>query len=165
MIATTSDRGKAHVISGGSDEMMSTKPTQYDIITTVCRGRNLVAKDKSLLTGRATTSDPYVKIYYMSSLYGKTATIQKTLNPIWSETFEFTIESDQLESNKNIEFKIFDYDYLSKDDPMGIVYVHIPIDNMNNKIVSWYPVVAGYGSKQCKNATGELLIELEVRPH
>jgi hypothetical protein len=44
---------------------------------------------------------------------------------------------------------------------MGTVFVKIP-STLNKKITGWYPVENGEGQTYCRNATGELKVEVEV---
>jgi hypothetical protein len=133
-----------------------------EIIVTICEGRDLVAKDKNMF-GRPTTSDPYVKLSLGRNKLGKTSIIKKTLDPNWgNETFRLSVAPRSLEVTKSIECRIFDYDAMSSDDAMGTVFVPIP-RTRNTNIGKWYPVERGEDINFCKNATGELLVEVEVR--
>ena len=145
------------------------KEETYDIIVAILRGRDLVAKDTNLLTGRPTTSDPYVVIYYTGREIGRTSTAMKTLHPIWGENrmgevFSVTVNSNQLEKCDTIVLRIFDQDILSNDDPMGRVVLSLPAKPPMTKISKWCPVRNDYSENECIDATGELLVEVEVRP-
>ena len=136
----------------------------------VGKGRNLVAKDCSLLR-KAKTSDPYVIIHYNQREIGRTKTIYKNcLSPDWqNEKFEinFNIKEAQeliLEhktaKSKMIEFCIMDEDLITSSDSMGIVQVAVPQLGGVLRTESWYRVTTGIPKTReyCKNATGELQI-------
>jgi Ca2+-dependent lipid-binding protein len=122
-----------------------------------------VAKDKNIFLGRSTSSDPYVKIKFGNKRVGHTNIIKKTLDPVWvNQSFQLGILAKSIEIYKNIECHIFDHDHMSADDPMGTLYIPVPT-LQNRKITNWYPVKAGHGGNVCCNATGELLVEVEVQ--
>eukprot|EP00980_Cylindrotheca_fusiformis_P015710 scaffold4531_cov103-Cylindrotheca_fusiformis.AAC.4 len=129
----------------------------------ILEGRSLVPKDKNIF-GRRTTSDPYVMIYHAGNHIGQTGVVWKNLNPVWfDEHFVFPI-SRGLAGFDTVELRLFDRDIFSADDIMGSVFVPIPRD-VNTKIRTWYPVVCGrVGKCFCRNATGNVKIEIELRP-
>ena len=138
------------------------KPQFLDLVVTVQEGRELVAKDSNIW-GKAVSSDPYVEVCHGQNRLGKTAIVKKTLNPVWTdETFEISVLPRMIDYFKTVEFNIFDHDKLSANDPMGTVYVPIPTMR-NRKIRKWYRVEKGEGDNYCRNATGELLIEIELK--
>mmetsp|Transcript_129936 Transcript_129936/g.193425 ORF Transcript_129936/g.193425 Transcript_129936/m.193425 type:complete len:315 (+) Transcript_129936:98-1042(+) len=125
-------------------------------------GRNLVAKDTNIF-GRPTTSDPYVKVYHGPHKLGKTSIIKKTLDPVWdNEIFRIPVVPRALDVHRNIECNVYDHDNLSSDDPMGTVYIPIP-KHKNEKIADWHRVERGEGANFCKDAKGEIFVEVEVR--
>jgi hypothetical protein len=133
-----------------------------EIKISILKGRDLVAKDTNIF-GRHTTSDPYVKVHHGPNKLGKTAIIKKTLDPEWkNENFRVAVVPRALDVYRTIECNIFDHDNLSSDDPMGTVFVPIP-SQRNFKAARWYPVEKGEGDNHCRNAKGELLVEVEVR--
>lgn len=140
--------------------------TALDIIevkVNILEGRGLVAKDKNLF-GRSTTSDPYVKIFHANNYIGKTAIVWKTLNPMWkNQRFCIAAIPNVLDSYDMIECNIYDHDTLSTDDSMGTVLIPIP-RRFHEKVRMWYPVEKGKGGDYCRNATGDLHVEVEVQP-
>lgn len=133
-----------------------------DVKVKVLQGRNLVAKDKNIW-GRHISSDPYVVLHHGPNKIGKTTIIRKTLDPTWHEqSFHISVVPRTVAVYNTIECQIFDHDKLSSDDPMGMVFVPIPTQS-NSKVVRWYPVEKGEGENNCQNATGDLLIEIEIR--
>ena len=140
----------------------------------VVAGKNLVAKDRSLLLRKAKTSDPYVIVRYNHKVIGQTKTIYKNcVSPHWSyETFRIFFNADQAQelirlhktttSTKPppmIEFCIMDEDQSSAPDPMGVVHIPVPLGDVM-RTEAWYPVTKGIPNtpEYCRNATGELHI-------
>eukprot|EP00980_Cylindrotheca_fusiformis_P015714 scaffold4531_cov103-Cylindrotheca_fusiformis.AAC.8 len=133
----------------------------------ILEGRSLVPKDKRIF-GRQKTSDPYIMIYHAGNHIGQTGVVRKSLNPVWSDNhFVFPIVPRALAIFDTVELRLFDRDRFSTDDIMGTVFVPIP-RIMDMKISTWYPVVCGrVGNFFCRNATGKVKIEIELRtlPH
>jgi hypothetical protein len=69
-------------------------------------GSNLIVAD-------LISSDPYCEIS-VQGLTQTSAVIPKQLNPVWNQTFCFYTESPH-----NVFFKVWDFDSLGKNDPMG----------------------------------------------
>lgn len=83
----------------------------------ILRGVNLAAMDTNLIA--ANSSDPYCEVYVNGTKIGWTPTQFGTLNPIWGGSMStFRIEGG---GGTKIEIKLFDYDELTADDPMGTV--------------------------------------------
>jgi hypothetical protein len=137
--------------------------TQYlQVRVTILEGRNLVAKDKNFW-GKKVSSDPYVKVFHGPNKMGKTCIVKKTLDPKWDDqTFVLNVIPRALDVYKTIECSIFDHDQLSTDDSMGTCFVNIP-NSLNSKHTSWYQVEKGEGKHYCRNAKGELKVEIELR--
>jgi Ca2+-dependent lipid-binding protein len=122
----------------------------------------LTSKDTNKFV-RSTTSDPYFKVNYGHNRVGQTCIVSKTLDPVWEhQSFRLGILAKSIEYYKIVECHIFDHDHMSADDPMGTLYIPVPTLR-NIKITSWYPVKKGEGENFCHNATGELLVEVELR--
>jgi C2 domain len=135
-----------------------------EVRVSILEGRDLVAKDKNIW-GKKVSSDPYVKVYHGPNKVGRTSIVKKTLDPKWDsnvEAFSMSVLPRALDVYKTIECNIFDHDKLSTDDAMGTCYVKIPAA-LNTKIVDWYRVEKGEGNNYCRNASGMLKVEVEVR--
>lgn len=86
---------------------------------TIIRARNLIAADSG------GTSDPYVRMHVggKDSSGQKTTVKNKTLNPVWNETFEFDIGSDERKEVLTIE--CFDKDIIGSDDSLGKFFIEL----------------------------------------
>ena len=126
----------------------------------VIQGRNLVAKDTNIF-GRPTASDPYVLVDYGHTRMGTTQIINKTLDPVWNSEFRLGILSKTTEHYTTIHCHIYDHDHMSSDDSMGTVVVPIPPIGQRSR--QGYPVTKGDGQHFCHDATGDLMVEVEVR--
>ena len=67
-------------------------------------------------------SDPFVRVFLMPGNHKelKTKVIKKNLNPLFNEVFKFVISLDEVK-RKTVVFQVFDWDKVSKTDPMGEV--------------------------------------------
>ncbi|ELR18265.1 C2 domain containing protein [Acanthamoeba castellanii str. Neff] len=86
-------------------------------------GKNLVSADSNGY------SDPYVVIAVAGEEkknFKKTATIKKTLNPVWNESFEFELGSTP--THRQVTFHVYDWDMLSSDDSLG--NISLPVDDL-----------------------------------
>jgi Ca2+-dependent lipid-binding protein len=124
---------------------------------TIMQGTGLVAKDRNYFMGKKTSSDPYVEVYastseMISTYIGKTATIDKTVDPIWNERFDLEPRRD----NPKVTLKIWDEDYLSEPDAMGVVKIEIP--TKPGDTTEWYDIP----ESSAKNASGKLQVRLET---
>ena len=113
-----SQRAKNVITKTESLTTMFDKPSPSPVLEQVYwtevrieRGKDLAVKD---ISG---TSDPYIKIFYGSEEKYITSVVEKTLNPIWNETFTFF--TDDL--NIPLVFQIYDRDRIGRDETMGSV--------------------------------------------
>lgn len=131
----------------------------------IIQGKDLVPKDRNLM-GKKNSSDPYIKVFGGKTPLGRTKTIQKSLNPVWNEKFELILGADdanyilKMTGGVQMEFRIFDEDKRSEDDPMGTVLV--PLRPLEPPTTEWYPVTKGTGPFYCKNATGQIQIRITI---
>ena len=85
------------------------------LIVNILKAVDLPAKD---LCG---TSDPYVKIYLLPDRKKfQTRVHRKTLNPTFSESFQFPVPYDELAVRK-LHMSVFDFDRFSRHDMIGEV--------------------------------------------
>lgn len=96
---------------GGSFRESSAAESTGTLKILLKKGVGLKAAD---LNGK---SDPYV-IVKCGGLEQRTKTIQKTLDPVWNETLDFTGSLQQF-LRTGMLLKCFDRDFLTRDDPLG----------------------------------------------
>lgn len=90
------------------------------LLVNIIKAVNLPAKD---LCG---TSDPYVKIYLLPDRKKfQTRVHRKTLNPTFSESFQFPVPYDELPVRK-LHMSVFDFDRFSRHDMIG----EVVLDNL-----------------------------------
>lgn len=90
------------------------------LLVNILKAVNLPAKD---LCG---TSDPYVKIYLLPDRKKfQTRVHRKTLNPTFSESFQFPVPYDELPVRK-LHMSVFDFDRFSRHDMIG----EVVLDNL-----------------------------------
>ena len=98
-------------------------PMMKAITISILEGRNLAPKDINIY-GKATSSDPYVKVWHGQNRLGKTKIIKKTLNPKWEgATFHTSALSNMLclDGYKEFQLKVYDHDYMGRDDVSSLV--------------------------------------------
>lgn len=144
----------------------------FSITLKILEGRDLVAKDRSLL-GKRTTSDPWVEVFLGDKNYGhKTEVIPKTLDPSWNASFKIMLMGDHardvLKHTNPFRLVIWDKD-LAIDDCMGVVDIDLRDTDMSEP--KWMPVAKGdpyhrpKGQRihYCKNASGDLLVQYTIK--
>jgi Ca2+-dependent lipid-binding protein len=140
----------------------------------IIQGEDLIAKDRSM-TGRRTTSDPYVKVYLGGKCYGhNTKVVLKDLNPVWNDSFKILVAGKQLQEMLRhpypLRLVIFDEDKtFTEDDLMGVVDVPLKVESNANP--KWKRVRPGEEEKPedetvphfwCHNAQGKLKIQMNL---
>ncbi|XP_066259121.1 synaptotagmin-9-like [Euwallacea similis] len=73
------------------------------------------------------TCDPYVKLHLLPDRKKKyqTKVHRKSLNPVFNETFIFSVTSQELES-RYLQLSVFDFDRFARHDLIG----HVTVDNL-----------------------------------
>lgn len=90
------------------------------LLVDILKAVDLPAKD---LCG---TSDPYVKVYLLPDRKKfQTRVHRKTLNPTFSESFQFPVPYDELAARK-LHMSVFDFDRFSRHDMIG----EVELDNL-----------------------------------
>ncbi|XP_053976419.1 synaptotagmin-10-like [Hylaeus volcanicus] len=88
------------------------------LVVKVLEARELPVKD---VTG---SSDPYIKIYLLPDSKKKyhTKVHRKNLNPVFNETFIFSVSYEELRE-RYLQFSVYDFDRFSRHDLIGQVVV------------------------------------------
>ncbi|PVD32951.1 hypothetical protein C0Q70_08398 [Pomacea canaliculata] len=130
--------------------MISRQTTLY---LRVSEAKNLLAKD---FNGK---SDPYCVIKVDNVVIARTATVYKTLNPLWGEEFVLHMPS----GFQNLSLYVYDADKVSGDDIIGTV--SITKEMLNNQrnlkgLESWFPLQKANKDLEIQ---GEILLEYGIR--
>ena len=94
-------------------------PKSITMRLNIHKAEKLAAADK---TG---TSDPLVKVFWHhKNVY--TTTVKKfTLNPVWNESFDITVDFETSMEYGQIRFEVYDRDLVGKDDFLGRVVIRL----------------------------------------
>eukprot|EP00825_Cyclidium_porcatum_P030024 TRINITY_DN31903_c0_g1_i2.p1 TRINITY_DN31903_c0_g1~~TRINITY_DN31903_c0_g1_i2.p1 ORF type:complete len:235 (-),score=62.83 TRINITY_DN31903_c0_g1_i2:267-971(-) len=100
-------------------------------------------------------SDPYCKLKINGKKVFKTQTIKKTLDPVWNEQCKI-----MLSTNDNIQFNLYDYDFMARDDYMGSCFLKITPEIYNKQKSEFTLQVLDREMKESNKYIGKLQIEL-----
>lgn len=99
-----------------------------NLILKIHQAENLMAMDKSMFAKAATSSDPYIVVScpegesFKANKVANTKTVKKTLSPYFDEQFNIILTENH---HPHLFFKIFDWDAVSGDDPIGQAIVDL----------------------------------------
>lgn len=127
--------------------------TEHQISIMIIQAKDLIAKDRSWVTQKRTTSDPYAQIIHEGRMIGKTRTVKRNCSPTWYDCVETRIET----AENSLFLHLWDADVSTEDDFMGVV--EIPI----KQGIQWYDVLPGEPSDEehyCRKATGKVQVEI-----
>lgn len=135
---------------------MRDAPTTLMLRTTVVRGRNLAAKDKS------GTSDPYL-VVTLGDAKQSTSPISKTLNPEWNTTFDLPIAGPQ---SLLLEAVCWDKDRFGKDymGTLEVIVEELFVSETTSPPAHWYPLESRKPGKKSNGGlvSGEIQMKFEL---
>ncbi|KAK2953500.1 putative C2 calcium dependent membrane targeting [Blattamonas nauphoetae] len=118
------------------------------------------ARDLPIMDRSSKSADPYVNVHLGETQLFQTTIFKKTLNPTWDETYTHRITCESLHENTTFHFKVWDKDYLTQDNMIGIVsfdWTTLTYSCVNNGISGWFPIIhTEYGTR------GELFIQVFI---
>ena len=80
--------------------------------------------------GRRANSDPYC-VFQLGRAEVKTKVVKKDLNPVWEDVLHLEVCSDK----DQLCVRVFDWDRLTKDDPLGLFYWDLPHGDREGTVV------------------------------
>ena len=115
-------------------------------------------------------SDPFVKVYVLPGAHDelKTKVIKKNLNPVFNESFQFSVSRDKTcqlykyavkvplgdVMKRTVVFQVFDWDKVSKTDGIGEVQIPLWQLNLATETNEWKPLhkITGTQGKVCSSS-------------
>ena len=82
------------------------------------------ARDLPVMDRKTELTDAYVELRFGTTVE-RTESFHKSLNPAWHKAFRVEVSEDASLQNTPIEFRVYDYDVVSSDDSIGVVFVDV----------------------------------------
>lgn len=124
----------------------------------VIKARNLPIMDR-----KSNLADPFVTIRFGDGKTKlKTSVSSKNRNPVWNEKFRIDVPDDIVMQDEPIEFKVWDKDFYSSDDAIGVVLIDVNcllMDDSPEKISGWFPI---YDTCSPSGLRGYLALSVKV---
>ena len=104
-------------------------------------------------------SDPYVVLKFGTETH-KTTVVNKSLNPLWNQEFEFTVTA--LNIKEQLVLTVWDKDKLKSDESMGTL--KFVVTDLMSRLVNegkkhWYPLAPQHPKQQ---VSGDICIQAGV---
>jgi len=122
----------------------------------------IAARDLPVMDRKSNLADTFVTIRLGKTRKQQTQVAKKNRNPIWDEHFRVEVPDDTMLQDEPIEFKVWDKDFYTADDAIGIVWIDlfcvctgdaIPV------ISGWFPI---YDTTSPEGIRGYLRLEVKV---
>ena len=109
----------------------------------ILKVRIISARGLPIMDRTSELTDAYVEVKFGDFDAQKTAVCKKSLNPNWNEDFRFEVSDDADLQNEPLELKIFDYDTITLNDPVGTVFVDLNplLSTPDTQISGWFPII------------------------
>lgn len=126
----------------------------------ILAGRNLPIMDRA-----SESTDAYVELKFGEYEVQRTPICRKSLNPVWNQDFRFECADDADAQNEPLEMRVMDYDAISYNDIIGLVFVDLnPLladdssENASSELTGWFPMV-----DTIRGIRGELSVHVKVQ--
>uniref|UniRef100_A0A7E4ULM9 Synaptotagmin-6 n=1 Tax=Panagrellus redivivus TaxID=6233 RepID=A0A7E4ULM9_PANRE len=133
--------------------------TSNKLSVTILECKKLPAMDRNGM------SDPYIKLCIMPDRKPKFETKIKrnNLNPIFNETFQFSIPFNELQ-RKTLQFVVFDFDRLSKDDRIGQLSIPLESVDFGALVDEWANIEPPVEDVENESRLGDICFSARYRP-
>jgi uncharacterized protein YbjQ (UPF0145 family) len=108
--------------------------------------RVVQARDLPVMDRKSQRADSFVTIKFGDQIQKqRTQIAKKTVNPVWNESFRLELYDDDMLAEEPLEFKVWDKDFYSPDDAIGVVLIDLsPLlaahEDAPKVIEGWFPL-------------------------